>query len=128
MEGLPMAKNTQSTATEVLLQLIADSTRQEVIRILRDHDEPALQLGELASEISGAEAMSRDDDQSRVGRMGVTLHHTHLPKLAQSDVVVYNRDQQSVRAGPAFDTAEALLTATESIQATHAPDSVSGDK
>lgn len=128
MEGLLMVKNTQSISTEVLLQLIADPTRQEVIRILQDHDEPTLQFGELASEVTGGEATSRDDGRTRNERVRVALHHTHLPKLAQSDVIVYNRTRKTVTAGAAFDTAETLLTATESIEAEHVPELLPGDE
>lgn len=68
------------------------------------------------------ESNPRDEDgfdpielASRAGDpelVGVELHHVHLPKLAESGFIDWNRDENVIRRGPRFDEIVPLLRLT----------------
>lgn len=47
-------------------------------------------------------------------RIALSLQQAHLPKLAEKDVIGYNREQQLVWAGPQFPHVRFALTRIES--------------
>lgn len=78
-----------SSQADDLFSVLADSRRRHVIEILSEHD--ALSLRALAEEIAGREAEKSDSDVSdaSVERMMTSLHHCHVPKLADAGIVLY---------------------------------------
>jgi hypothetical protein len=85
------AAGPESMSPDRAFDLLRDGTRRRVLRTLRETD-GAMALGELAAAADArdegvpAEEISMD----RRERTAVSLHHCHLPKLADAGVVEYD--------------------------------------
>lgn len=74
---------------DAVFDALADDHRRELLAYLRDASEASVE--ELASIIDGqADGVRRGDD------LAVRLHHVHLPKLADADLVEYDRSAERV--------------------------------
>jgi len=94
--------------TDTYLQLVADRRRRHLLQTLREEDTASVDdlAGKLAS-----------DGGASPERVAVDLHHNHLPKLADEEIVEYDSRSNTVRYSPPkqFEAvAETLLE--ESIQ------------
>lgn len=74
--------------TDTVLDVLASDQRQVVVEILEPDGE--LAVSELVSTV--ATRTGRAESEIRV-----TLQHTHLPKLADADIVAFDRDARRVR-------------------------------
>lgn len=86
--------------------LLAKRHRRQLLKILRESETP-LTSAELASRIA-----DRDFDNPTVEdreTVHVTLHHSHLPQLAEADVVEYDEIEETIRPGVNFDTVVGIL-------------------
>lgn len=110
-----MTKPTPSISTEQLLQLLADSQRWKVLQIISDHDDTAISLEDLAAELTDTSTATQNASHSRIDRKKTELYHSHLPKLAEYDILEFEQDREAVTGGPAFDTAESLLHVLQAI-------------
>lgn len=69
--------------------LLAAERRRLVLDVLEQGSTP-VELQELAVEVAAREAASGQPDAETVERVSVSLHHVHLPKLAEHGVVDYD--------------------------------------
>jgi hypothetical protein len=97
---------TDDTPTDAYLSLLANRYRRAVLLSLIDHG------GNDAEPISIEEAVS----DSIPERVEVALNHNHLPKLANHEVIRWNRDEGSVAPGPAFEEIEPFLEALDNVR------------
>lgn len=72
-----------------LLGLLADSRRRTVLELLASKH--SLSLTALADAIVQRErqAVTTDDAAERTERVRLSLHHNHLPKLADANLISY---------------------------------------
>lgn len=82
---------------ERLLAVLADGERRALIRTLVAYERRDQPL---------ASAVAREVSD---GLSSARLHHIHLPKLADADVIVWNRERGEIATGPRFDDARRLL-------------------
>ncbi|MFC7139151.1 hypothetical protein ACFQMA_04775 [Halosimplex aquaticum] len=84
-----------------IFDLLAEQRRRYVVAYL-DEAEASVAVTDLARRIVQweSEQSSSDPDPEAVSR---SLHHCHLPKLEDADVVAYDADTTEVRPGPNFD-------------------------
>ena len=95
-----------------IFHILGNDRRREIICTLsREGDE--LSVSEMAREIADIEE-ELDSSKNLYKSVYVSLQQTHLPKLAKKDIVVYDRDAQTVRPGPAFSQIRRYLRETES--------------
>ncbi|WP_458187574.1 DUF7344 domain-containing protein [Haladaptatus sp. NG-WS-4] len=94
-----------STAADpdTLFTVLADRYRRETLVTLRAEDEP-VSLRTLTARIEG------DDDQTQL-----LLRHVHLPMLADSGLITWNRTRESVEMDTVPDE---YLSALDSIYRT----------
>ena len=76
--------------------VLADERRRAALSVLSDRDGP-LELSALARAV----AVRTEDDATgpapdAVDRMRVSLHHQHLPKLADAELIAYDVDRKVV--------------------------------
>ncbi|WP_114579504.1 ArsR family transcriptional regulator [Saliphagus sp. LR7] len=84
---------------ERLCKLLADSTNRTILTVLNEAAQD-LSVNEIATElVSRNEAPSQPTDEDRLQRVMLSLHHNHLPRLAEAGVIRYNRDTHRVRYG-----------------------------
>lgn len=99
--------------TDALFDLLSDTRRRYVLSYLHGTDGDVAELSELVDWVMRQEADGGDDD--RYESVAVALHHTHLPRLAESGVLDYDVQSQTVhyRGQSAVERMEALVEGIE---------------
>lgn len=89
MDPLPSAEGEKvGSRREDLAAALAHERRRQVVRVLLGTETP-VSLSDLAAELARHErtpALGGGPDIDRIKRV---LHHRHLPRLADADLVVY---------------------------------------
>ena len=96
MVGLTMNTNTQAVSTETLLQLVADPWRRRILDHLRENGDCAVTLDELHETVA-ADGGEQTPHHTAEDPVLIELQHTHLPKLAETGVIEYDRHRRTVR-------------------------------
>lgn len=76
-------------------EILSSRRRRSVIDALASSAGP-VSLDSLASSVAALEAQIDPDDDSAVQTIAVSLHHTHLPKMADYGVLEYDADANLV--------------------------------
>ncbi|NEU57626.1 hypothetical protein [Halorussus sp. MSC15.2] len=95
----PSAVNGRSIDIDGLFEVLADRHRRRVLEYLGGTDDGVAAFSELVEHVAESDGDSTDDH----GRVEVDLHHNHLPKLDDENLVEYDSRSKTVRyrAGPA---------------------------
>lgn len=64
--------------------------RRTILQYLVSHQNRSISLDELAHVLAGAESPRRRTNQEAPERYAIALHHCHLPKLDEMDLIHYN--------------------------------------
>jgi DNA-binding transcriptional ArsR family regulator len=95
-DGRPSVSDEQ-VATEAgldeLFEILADSHRRRILAYLADADDDVAAFSELIEHVADDSAGESTDKE----RLAVSLYHTHLPKLADANVVEYDPRSEVVR-------------------------------
>lgn len=95
----------KETHTRVISSL-TDETRRRVVRNLRGETD-VVSVAELAERLAAppTESVRTDGESDALKTVRVRLHHIHLPKLADNDLVNWDRDAGTVAATdhPVYD-------------------------
>jgi hypothetical protein len=92
----------QSTTDENLVfDLLKNDRRRQLIELF-ERDRDALAISDVAEFIAEREAEDTSPD-NLYKSVYVSLQQTHLPKLAEHDVVRYDRDEGLIRPGENLD-------------------------
>lgn len=77
-------------------ELLADSRRRIAVSVLAERESPVA-LVDLARDVAARENETdpRDVPADRVESVAVSLHHRHLPKLADHGVVTYDVERKA---------------------------------
>jgi hypothetical protein len=118
-ESLTAFGETRADAVDTALDLLANQRRRAVLEYLTEAGGTAT-LTELAVEIATREtraepnAISDHADVSPRNRRAVriSLHHTHIPKLADADVIDYETETETVTLR---DRGRALLDQRDAV-------------
>ena len=92
------SSDTLLSCTDTVVAALADHRRRAVLTYFQQAQSGDATVEELASSLA-----ERDDGQSSTppdteGRnIRISLHHTHLPKLADANLISYDPDQGRVR-------------------------------
>lgn len=93
-----------------VFHILGNDRRREIICTLITEDE-AMSVSDLARRIA-TEEEGDDPSKSLYKSVYVSLQQTHLPKLDEKGIVIYDTDAQRVEAGPAFTQIQTYLRAT----------------
>jgi len=108
MVGLLMTNSEQRIATETALELLTNQQRQQILRQVADTPDGTT-VDQLTQHLRGADSLQPDGNGS-VDHRGIELHHIHLPKLQEANVIEYDTDHGTVHRGREFQDVLALLT------------------
>lgn len=86
--------------------LLAKRRRRLALRILRESPTP-LPIRELVERIGSRESENPSTEDLR--SISISLYHNHLPRLEASDVVLYDRDEGTVRPDRNYDELVGVL-------------------
>ena len=70
-------------------ELLAAERRRLALEVLSDRDAP-LELDDLATAVAARQSDDDAPEDDVIERTTVSLHHVHLPRLADADVVDYD--------------------------------------
>ncbi|MFB6080208.1 MAG: hypothetical protein ABEJ81_04345 [Haloferacaceae archaeon] len=90
---------------DTLYRLLANQRRRRIVRLLAERS-GSMTFGELVDGLRAAGQTDRD-------RIALDLHHTHLPMLAEADVVESERDGDRVALTARGRTTEAVRRITD---------------
>lgn len=110
-----MASNQQEVSQDEIFDLLSNPRRRFVINYLFEEDRP-VSIQELSRELATWEfevdADELTDQQEK--RIYVALYQTHIPKLEDAGVVVYDDDTSEVEIAPDARQLQPYLDAEES--------------
>ncbi|WP_254274474.1 DUF7344 domain-containing protein [Haloarcula marina] len=85
---------------DACLQLVADPHRRRIIHHLRHEATGTTTVDELVEQFHRSGSDFKDGPPQDRESLAIQLHHVHLPKLADHDVVEYEHRSGSVRYRP----------------------------
>lgn len=113
---LTESESPPSTPVDSLAELLEDPHRRAALTCLARRRAPA-GLYALAGQILESLGSNRADGSAvDVERLAIAIHHSHLPRLADSGLVEYDVDRRTVRAQRAADTVPESPDRTESME------------
>jgi hypothetical protein len=104
-----MAGEKQFDENEVY-DILRNERRRNVLRLLTDRGDGTT-IGDLADRIAEQESGESPPPGDTRQSVYVSLHQTHLPKLANLGVVDYDREERTVELQPVADEVVARLNA-----------------
>ncbi|MFC7081107.1 DUF7344 domain-containing protein [Halorussus caseinilyticus] len=87
-------RTTTGTDLDQLFEVLADGYRRRVLAYLDDTDDGIAAFSELVEHVADDSDGESTDDHERIA---VNLHHNHLPKLEDANVVEYDPRSEVVR-------------------------------
>ena len=119
-ESLSAFGESASDGVDTAMELLADRDRRSVLQYLANGDGSAT-LTELVVEIAARNAATEPKAISDHGDVSardrrtarISLHHTHIPKLAAADVIDYESDTETVTLR---ERGRALLERDEAVR------------
>ena len=114
MVGLLMSNSEQRIATETALELLTHQQRRQVLRRVADTPDGTT-VDQLTQHLRGPDLLQPDGNGS-VEHRGIELHHVHLPKLQDANVIEYDTNQGTVHRGAEFQDVLALLEVIDDYQ------------
>lgn len=84
-------------STTMLFEILANKRRRYVFHSLKENETP-IALADLADEVAirETETSSSEIPAEEVKRIHTSLWHSHIPKLADVDIIEYNQDRETV--------------------------------
>jgi DNA-binding transcriptional ArsR family regulator len=97
---------------DVFYQSLADRHRRIVLSYLLSGGERSVTLGELADRVVQSDPDSASSDRKSVE---VSLHHQHLPLLAEQGLIDYERDRGTVKRTARTEQITPFVAVVESL-------------
>lgn len=94
----PSGRDVDGLSTDTIFNLLSHQLRRELLRCLQDYDEP-LALADAADELAVATndvSSLTDVDPETVKQIYMALYHSHIPKLADYNVVEYDQERDMI--------------------------------
>lgn len=91
---------------DTVLELVGDPIRRVVLYELKDRPEDEISFDELVNVVGSRIDASPSGTTDDAGRVALRLHHMHLPKLQETDVIRFDRGAGTIsyRPNPALET------------------------
>ena len=119
MVGLLMSNFEQSMSTETALELLINQQRRQIIRRVADTPDGTT-VEQLVQHLRGTDSPHSGGPG---GPQGIELHHVHLPKLDEANVIEYDTDHGTVDRGGELRDVLGLLEVIESHRVGTSPTS-----
>ncbi|UPV99114.1 hypothetical protein M0R88_11310 [Halorussus gelatinilyticus] len=115
MDGNPSVSDQQTVVADLdeLFEVLADGNRRRLLGYFDDNADDVAAFSDLVEHVADESVAVSNDDHKRVA---VKLHHTHLPKLEDANLVEYDPRSETVRyrGGPAVGEWVEMARAYES--------------
>lgn len=97
--SVPSAPTPDSLSLDETLELLANHERRDALGFLMSAPDGTATVDELVDHLVARRA-ERTGERPGRGHVTTTLHHVHLPMLADAGVVVYDARNQVIRYWP----------------------------
>lgn len=87
----------ESASIDRILVALGDEHRRAVIRALNDAEAEPMGIDTLAELVAKRVQCGTLSAAEHRDRVRLTLHHTHLPKLATCGLILYDTDTQRIQ-------------------------------
>jgi hypothetical protein len=114
----PMTGSQQRISTETALQLLTNQQRRQILRQLAETSGWTT-VDQLKKDLGVTDSVTPEGNGS-IEHRGIELHHVHLPKLADANVITYDGSQGTVHRGQAFQDVFSLLEMIDQHRDSHA--------
>lgn len=106
-----MSSGPENLSLDAIFALLADHRRRYALWYLREHG--SMRLPDLAEEVARRKYDTTIPElpEEEIKHLYMDLWHTHIPKLADADVVRYNQDRDTVMLGENADRVLRFLPA-----------------
>jgi hypothetical protein len=82
--------------------LLASDERRRLLEVLHERDSDELPLDREEAIEAVYDANGSDIDGTRADQLAIELHHNHLPRMSEADVIAWDRETNAISPGPAF--------------------------
>ncbi|WP_418279872.1 DUF7344 domain-containing protein [Halorubrum sp. DTA98] len=110
-----MSKQTHTVSTELALRLVADPCRRSILSQLIDSEETVIPTDTLVDRIDH-EKPPPESTATHTDPVLIDVHHTHLPKLAEANVIEYDSRTKTVRYIPNERVERVFQFVTEELE------------
>lgn len=112
-----MMASDRSLGQDEIFEVLSSPRRRYAISVLNRHDGP-MELTELAEEVAAIEHDTTVEDlgEQQRKRVYVSLYQTHVPKLAETGIVLHDTDAGTVELAPAASEIDTYLSEDEQGQ------------
>lgn len=110
--GGPKRQSLATSEVDLLFEVLADRRRRLVLGYLESTDDGVAEYDELVDHVLAGTSTDAAEPDARK-RIAADLHHRHLPKLADSDLIEYDRRSETVRYRGAEAVPELLDLASD---------------
>ena len=93
----PFDQSSTATLSRSDVHRLLSSERRQILLGVLEGRQTTLDLDELARLVTEHEDGVDGTDPTDVDRVAITLHHNHLPKLAELDLVRYDHRAERIR-------------------------------
>ena len=116
LDSLGVEQGPTPLSIDRILDVLASNYRRRVVEQLSGGD--SIALDSLVITIVGTRTTDRSvDETSDHESTRIALYHSHLPKLADSEVIEFDRETETIAPGPQLPAATAALNAVENVHA-----------
>lgn len=90
---------------DTIFEVLRNPVRRQIVTVL--HDKDKISRDRLATVLTAAEADDQDDTTKVRRRLRLQLHHNHLPRLADADLIEH--DEETITPTPRLEMAAQSL-------------------
>lgn len=87
----------ESVSIDRILVALGDEHRRAAIRSLNDAEAEPMEIDTLAELVAKQVQCGTLSEAEHRDRVRLTLHHTHLPKMATCGLILYDTDTKRIR-------------------------------
>ena len=95
MQDIINSQIADAQSPEAVFTLLSDRRRRNTVDVLSDQ-ETAVTLRKLVDSVAVRETETDDVPDATIDAVATSLHHVHLPKLDEADVVDYDHETHIV--------------------------------
>ena len=110
-----MAQQTQTVSIDTALRVVADPCRRSILSELIDGEETVVTTDTLVDRIN-PENPPPKATATHADSLLIDVHHTHLPKLADANVIEYDPRTETIRYTPNERVERVLRFVTEELE------------
>ncbi|RKS75862.1 hypothetical protein BDK61_4393 [Haloarcula quadrata] len=107
MVRTPMSNSEQRISTETTLQLLTKQERRQILRHVAEASDGTT-VDKLTQHLRGLDSL-QPDGNGPTRSWDSDLHHLHLPKLQEANVLEYDTNRGTVHRSREFQTVFSLL-------------------